>query len=301
MELWVAIAIAASAVQTLRFLIQKRLRGAGLSVAGASFSRFLFGAPLALALAAVVLLADRALGGAGWPGAAPAFWGWAALGGVAQVAGTLATVALFSTRAFAVGIAFTKTETVLVALGSAVLLAEAVSAPALVAILTGLAGVALLSLPKGADGLTLDRRAAVLGLSAGAGFALAALSYRAAALSLGEGGAFLRASVTLAAVLTIQTAVMFALLAWREPGEAARVLRGWRSTLPVGLTGMLGSLMWFWAFALENAAHVRAVGQVELVFSILAGALVLGERITWREGAGIAILGLSVVALVLVA
>jgi len=94
---------------------------------------------------------------------------------------------------------------------------------------------------------------------------------------------------------------MFALLAWREPGETARVLRGWRSTVPVGLTGMLGSLMWFWAFALENAAHVRAVGQVELAFSVLAGALVLGERITWREGAGIAILGASVVALVMVA
>jgi drug/metabolite transporter (DMT)-like permease len=301
MEPWVIIAIAASAVQTARFLIQKQLRGAGLSVAGASFSRFLFGAPLALALTAAVLIADRVQGGAGWPAAMPAFWGWAAMGGVAQVAGTLATVALFSTRAFAVGVAFTKTETVLVALGSAVLLAETVTLPALAAILTGLAGVALLSLPRGAEGLTLDRRAATLGLSAGAGFALAALSYRAAALSLGDGSAFLRASVTLAAVLTIQTVVMSALLAVREPGETARVLRGWRSTLPVGLTGMLGSLMWFWAFALENAAHVRAVGQVELVFSIVAGALVLGERITAREGIGIAILGLSVVALVLVA
>jgi len=300
MELWVVIAIAASAVQTARFLIQKRLRGTGLSVAGASFSRFLFGAPLALALATAVVLSDLARGGPGWPGASVTFWGWAALGGVAQVGGTLATVALFSTRAFAVGIAFTKTETVLVALGSAVLLAEAVTWPALAASLGGLAGVALLSLPIGSGGITFDRRAVVLGLSAGAGFALAALSYRAAALSLEEGGAFLRASVTLAAVLTIQTAVMLALLAWREPGEAGRVVRGWRSTLPVGLTGMLGSLLWFWAFALENAAHVRAVGQVELAFSILAGALVLGERITVREGLGIAILGASVVALVLV-
>jgi drug/metabolite transporter (DMT)-like permease len=68
----------------------------------------------------------------------------------------------------------------------------------------------------------------------------------------------------------------------------------------VGLTGMLGSLGWFWAFALENAAHVRAVGQVELLFSLVAGALVLGERITRREVAGIAILGASVVVLVLV-
>jgi drug/metabolite transporter (DMT)-like permease len=295
MELWVLVSLAAAAIQTVRFLIQKRLRGAGLSVGGATFSRFLFGAPLALMLAGWVVAS-----GSGMPATPSAFWAWAAIGGAAQVAGTLATVALFSTRAFAVGIAFTKTETVLVVAGSAVLLAEAVSAAALAAILSGLVGVALLSLPKGQAGFVFDRRAAVLGLAAGAGFALAAVSYRAAALSLLHGGAFERAVLTLAAVLVIQTAIMVVLLALREPGEIARVVRAWRSTMLVGLTGMLGSLGWFWAFALENAAHVRALGQVELVLSVIAGALVLGERITLRETLGITILGASVVALVLV-
>ncbi len=295
MEIWVLVSLAAAAVQTVRFLIQKRLRGAGLSVGGASFSRFLFGAPLALMLAAAVSAT-----GQGVPGMPADFWGWAALGGAAQVAGTLATVALFSTRAFAVGIAFTKTETILVVLGSSVLLSEGVSVPALAAILAGLVGVAVLSLPRGQAGLVFDSRAVALGLAAGTGFALAAVAYRAAALSLGHGAAFDRAVVTLAAVLTIQTGLMLALLAVREPGEIARVIRAWRSTMLVGLTGMLGSLGWFWAFALENAAHVRALGQVELVFSVLAGALVLGERITRREVVGIVILGASVVALVLV-
>ncbi len=296
MELWVVVSLAAAAVQTVRFLIQKRLRGAGLSVGGATFARFLFGAPLALALAGAVLAT-----GGGVPPPPAVFWGWAALGGAAQVAGTLATVALFSTRAFAVGIAFTKTEVILVALGSAVLLGEGVSGPALAAILAGLGGGAVLSLPQGRGTAKIDARAAGLGLAAGAGFALAAVAYRAAALSLGQGGAFDRAVLTLAAVLTIQTGLMLALLGWREPGETRRVIRAWRSTMLVGLTGMLGSLGWFWAFALENAAHVRALGQVELAFSVLAGALVLGERITRREAAGIVVLGISVVALVLVA
>ena len=58
----------------------------------------------------------------------------------------------------------------------------------------------------------------------------------------------------------------------REPGEITRVLaaladaRRWS-----GVTGMLGSLGWFVAFTLQNAAYVRALGQVELVFSVLGG------------------------------
>ncbi|MFN4172683.1 MAG: EamA/RhaT family transporter, partial [Pseudorhodobacter sp.] len=47
MELWVIVTILAAAVQTLRFSLQKRLKGLGLSTAGATFSRFLFAVPLA--------------------------------------------------------------------------------------------------------------------------------------------------------------------------------------------------------------------------------------------------------------
>jgi uncharacterized membrane protein len=88
-------------------------------------------------------------------------------------------------------------------------------------------------------------------------------------------------------------------LPWREPGEFRRVLARWRRTMLVGLTGMLGSLGWFAAFALQNAAYVRAVGQVEIVFTMLASALVFRERMALREGAGILFVVLSLLMIVL--
>lgn len=293
MEPWILATLAAAAVQTLRFMLQRQLKAAGLSTAGATFARFVWAAPLALAVA--LLLTGGALPGT-VPGPGPAFWLWAAAGGLGQILATAATVALFSLRNFAVGIAFTKTETVQVAAFSALLLAEPVPPAALAAILAGFLGVLLLS--RGTE-LRFDARATALGLVAGGLFGLSAIGYRAAALELGAAPATLRAAVTLAAVTALQVAMMAAWLRLRQPGEIGRVLRAWRRTLPVGVTGVVGSYGWFVAFALQNAALVRAVGQVEIVFTLAVSALVFRERLRWREGLGIALVVGSLVALVL--
>ncbi|AMY70015.1 DMT family transporter [Frigidibacter mobilis] len=295
MSLWIPITLAAAAVQTLRFMLQKRLKGAGLSVGGATFSRFLFGAPLAALAAAVTLAAT----GAAFPPLTVTFWAFALAGGVAQVAATYMTVALFGLRNFAVGVAFTKTETVQVAVFSALLLGEAVSLPGWAAIAVGLMGVVLLSRQKGAAWGGLMSRATLYGVAAGGLFGLSAIGYRGATLELAPAAFFTRAVVTLACVTFAQSLGMAAWLAWREPGELGRVAAAWRRTIWVGVTGMLGSLAWFTAFSLQNAAYVRAVGQVEIVFTLLASALVFRERLTAREGAGITLVIGSVVALVL--
>ena len=56
---------------------------------------------------------------------------------------------------------------------------------------------------------------------------------------------------------------------------------------------------WFAAFSLQNAAFVRALGQVEIVFTLMASALFFRERLSGREGAGIALVVLSVLVLIL--
>lgn len=295
MDLWVAVTIFAAAVQTVRFMLQKQLKGAGLSTGGATFSRFLFAAPLAALLVAGLMLAQ----GLTLPPTTARFWVFALGGGVFQIVGTLCTVALFGLRNFAVGLAFTKTETVQVAIFSALVLGEAVTGTGLVAILIGLAGVILLSLPPREIGGGLWNRATALGLLGGAAFGLSAIGYRGAALDLGDAPFYFRAAVTLAAVTAMQTAIMATLLRLREPGEIGRVLRAWRGTALVGVTGMLGSLGWFTAFTLQNAAYVRALGQIELVFGLLVTALVFRERISLREVAGMAALMSAIVILVL--
>ncbi len=66
----------------------------------------------------------------------------------------------------------------------------------------------------------------------------------------------------------------------------------------MGLTGMAGSLCWFTAFTLQSAAYVFAVGQIEVIFSILASVMFFRERIAGREMLGIGLLSVSIIALV---
>ncbi|MCW3781806.1 DMT family transporter [Defluviimonas salinarum] len=294
MSLWVILTLAAAALQTLRFMLQKQLRGAGLSTGGATFARFLFAAPVAACVAMLALAAT----GTALPRPAPAFWGYVAMGGLAQIVATMLTVALFQLRNFAVGVAFTKTETVQVALFSALFLAEAVGGVGWLAIALGFAGVLLLSKAP-ARGSRLLGRPALYGIAAGALFGLSAIGYRGATLELMPLPFLIRALLALAAATALQTVAMAGWLAWREKGEIARVLARWRRTALVGLTGMLGSLGWFAAFALQNAAYVRALGQIEIVFTLLASALVFRERLSPREAAGMALVVASVVVIVL--
>ena len=88
-------------------------------------------------------------------------------------------------------------------------------------------------------------------------------------------------------------------LAWRERGEIGRVIASWRVAGLVGITSMIGSICWFTAFTLQNAAYVNAVGQIELLFSLMIGAFVFGEKIGAREWQGLLLLTFSIVMLVL--
>ena len=88
-------------------------------------------------------------------------------------------------------------------------------------------------------------------------------------------------------------------LIWRKPGQMGKVFAARRTAVWMGITGMAGSLCWFTAFTLQNAAYVFAVGQVEVIFSLAASVLFFRERLSRREGAGIALISASVLLLVL--
>lgn len=293
MSLWITVTVAAAFVQTIRFMIQKQLKSVGLSTGGAAFSRFVFGAPLAVLVAGFSLW---------WLKLAPptmglAFWGFVLAGGLAQIIATHLTVAILSLRNFAVGVAFTKTETLQVALFAAVILGETISLGGWLAILVGLAGVLCLT-RRGDQGEWISR-STLYGVLAGGLFALSAVCYRGAALELGDAPAFMRAIMTLSCVTAFQTLAMGAWMRLFEAGELTRVFHSWRRTIWVGITGMVGSLFWFYAFALQNAAYVRALGQVELLFTLLISYFVFRERLNLREGVGIALLAMSVLAIII--
>ena len=299
MELWVPITLAAAFMQNLRSALQKHLKGS-LGTSGATFCRFVYAVPFALAY--VALLGEGL--GFEWPAPNPRFVLFAMLGGLTQITATALLVHLFSLRNFAVGTTYSKTETVQAAIFGVVILGESISLVATLAIGISLAGVMLISVARSRLDLRnlllgWTGRVAFIGVLSGTFFGLSAVAYRAASLSLGGEGFLMQAAFTLACVVVFQTAVMAAWIRLREPGELTRVIRSWRVASWVGVSGMLGSACWFTAMTLENAAYVRALGQVELVFTFIASYFFFRERSTAPEIAGILLIVAGIVILLL--
>ena len=299
LDLWIPVTLAAAVFQTGRFMLQKHLATETLSVGGATFSRFLYSAPfIALLLPLYLWAADQAL-----PALGPGFWPYALAGGTAQIMATVCVVLLFKQRNFAVGITFKKTEVIQTVLMGWIVLGEGVSPLGFAAIALGVLGLLLLS--GGAEAkwlrlVDLNNRAAGLGLASGVLFSISAVCYRGASLTVASDDALLRAGVTLAAVVALQTLLMAVWLRLREPGQMRRVWAARRVAVWIGLTSMAGSLCWFLAFTLQNAAYVKALGQVELILSVAASTLFFRERISGREWGGMTVLAASILMLVLV-
>jgi drug/metabolite transporter (DMT)-like permease len=180
------------------------------------------------------------------------------------------------------------------ALFGLLILGDTLTGSAFLGIVVSFFGVITLSSPGRLGQLLHGNRAMLLGVISGSGFAVAAVCYRAAALSLPEGDFLTRSGSTLAVTVTLQTLMMGAYLQIREPGELMRVLRSWRTSIWVGLLGGVASACWFSAMTLVNAGLVRALGQVELLFTFIASIWFFGERVTIKEviGAVLVITGL---------
>ena len=293
--LWIPITLAAAFLQNARSALQKRL-SADLSTQGAAFSRFGFAAPAAILYAVLVLGA----GGTSFAMPPAAFWPYAAVGGFLQISATVLLLASFRHGSFAVGTAFSKTESLQAAAFGLVVLGESVGLVGTLGLIVGFFGVLILARGGSASGWGSPKGLA-LGTLSGTAFAIAAVCYRAAALSLPYGTVFERAAVLLAVVTTMQTVGMGIWLAWRQPGEVTRVVRAWRLTAPTALIGVAASACWFTAMTLQQVAYVRALGQVELVFSTLVSILFFKEKITGREMTGILLVGVSIVAVLIAA
>jgi drug/metabolite transporter (DMT)-like permease len=298
MELWIPITIFAAFTQNLRSSLQKYLKGR-LSTAGATFSRFFYGAPLALAY----IYALMEFGGYAMPGVNSKFLSAIVIGGVAQILATSLLVHIFSYRNFVVGTTFSKTETVQTALFGLVVLGETISFGATMGILVSLVGVLMISITRKATSLgDIARQCvelpALMGVASGALFGVAAIGVRAASLSLESGDFIIRAAMTLACMLVFQTVLMGIYLKFREPGQISAVLASWRVSGLVGMTGMLGSVGWFTAMTLQNAAYVRALGQIELVFTFAASYLAFRERLSRSEFGGIVLVTIGILILI---
>ncbi|MFT6103935.1 MAG: drug/metabolite transporter (DMT)-like permease [Paracoccaceae bacterium] len=303
-ELWIPLTLAAAFFQNLRFMLQKRLSGTqsadgGLSATGATFARFIYSAPLV----GLLMAGYMGLGDLPFPVLSGAFWIYAGCAAVTQILATVCVVVLFSRRNFAVGVTLKKSEVLQTGLVGFVVLGEVISPSGIAALMLGLVAVLILTDAKmqTTGWGRFFNPSAGLGLLSGAFFAVAGVCVRGATLELPQDDLLVRAGISLLVVTGLQVGMMLVWFGLRDRGQIGRVLRLWRMGVLVGITSLLGSICWFAAFSLQTVAYVTALGQIEILFSIIGGALVFGERINRSEGMGIGLLMVSLLLLVLFA
>lgn len=299
MSLWIPITIAAAFLQNVRSALQKHLKGM-MGTTGATFVRFGFGFPFAVLF---VFCLNR-FAGYPLPETNRAFLIWVLVGGLSQIAATALLVHLFAFRNFAVGTAYSRTEPAQAAIFGLIFLGETVSSGVIGAIAMSVLGVMLISVAHTGGGwrallTSVTSHTALIGLASGTCFGVSAVAYRAASLALAGPNFMMQAAFTLAYVTVFQTLIMVAWMAWREPGQFSAIKKAWRPSLVVGVSGACASFGWFMAMTLQQAAVVKSLAQIELLFTFASSVFFFGERINRLEIAGCLLIVAGIVALVL--
>jgi drug/metabolite transporter (DMT)-like permease len=283
---WVAVTVTAALFQCWRTALQQRLRGQ-LSVNAAGVVRYLYGVPVGAAILGLY---------AAYAGTAlPAMTGWAlllaALAGFGQILGTNLLIMAFGHRNFAVGTAYAKTEAVQAAIVATVLLGEHLTPLSWFGIAVGVGGVLYLSLAGRGTGpgellRGITQPAALCGIGAGFCFGFTGVLIRAANQDMPAEDPIYKALVILVVTNFLQTLMQGAWLAWKEPDQLRAVFATWRDSGQVGALSAMGSACWFSAFALAPVALVRAVGQVEILFTLAFSRFYLREKATIADFTG---------------
>jgi drug/metabolite transporter (DMT)-like permease len=289
--LWLPATLLAGLLQAWRTAVQARVRDT-LSVNAAGLVRYLYGLPVAILL--LSLYAGHV--GQGMPDLGGRFPLWTIAAGLAQLLGTNLLLMAFGYRNYVVGTAYAKTEAVQGAVLAMILLGEILSPLSMAGIAVSVAGVLVLS--TGGQRLKLadlTQPAALCGLGAGFGFALTSVFVKRATFAVATPDIVLRALVTLVAVVASQMVMQGLYVAIRERNQIRPIFKSWRVSGQVGVLAALGSAFWFFAFASAPVALVRAIGQVEVIFTLLFGHFYLRQPMKRSEISGLLLVGLGVV------
>jgi drug/metabolite transporter (DMT)-like permease len=300
MELWILITVASAFFQNIRSAIQKFLKDK-ISTTSATFVRFGFGVPIAFVYWIILYLYTGQI----IPEVSDRFWLWASIAAVAQILATALLLQTFSLRNFTVGTAYSRTEPAQTALFALVLFGETLPLGGIFAILVSIVGVILISVARTAITAktlitSLVSRVAILGLSSGTLFGLAAVGYREASLSVSHDLPFMQAATTLCYAITLQTIIMLMWIIAKNRDELPKIICAWKPALLVGFAGATASFGWFTAFSLQQAALVKVVAQIEMLFTFASSVFFFRERINTTEIIGCILITTGIVLLVLI-
>ena len=288
MDVWVSFTLLAAVMQSLRTAGQKKI-AEKISIQAATLVRFLFGIKFVLAYFLFIDWVYEPLEF----GINGKFFLFGALASIAQILATVCLINVVSMKNFAVGTSLAKTESILIAILGTFFFSSPLNAWGYVSVLIGSAGLVFASQWKVSLADKSNFNSLSYGLSAGLGFALASLWIRSASLSLAVGPIPSAAAVLLYMVV-FQSLICFLWIVLKEPEQLKLIKNNLNACLFIGFTGVAGSVGWFTAMSLQNAALVKTLGQVEFIIGLLITYFYFNERISTREYLGIVLIALSV-------
>lgn len=291
-SLWVFFTLLGAVGQVARNALQRGLTET-LGMVGATHVRFLFGLPFGL----LFLALTSTVTGVAVPVPGPEALAAIIIGALAQIAATALMLAAMREKSFVVSTALIKTEPVHAALFGLAVLGDWLTAGLALAIGLAMAGVYLMSWPKGLGRDQLGGRAVLYGLAAAALFGVSAVGYRAGILALGSPSFVVAASTALAIALTFQTVLLTGWLAAFDRRVLRDILASWRPSLAAGFSGAAASQFWFLAFAIAPVAQVRTLALVEILFAQAVSRRIFSQAVTGREIAGMALIAAGVAVL----
>ena len=284
---WIIITICGAFFQNLRSSLQKKLNK-NLSTVASTYVRFAFALPFAtllfffnfhnLEIIPTILNQSN-------------FLYYTILGSVFQIIFTFVLLHLFKFSNFVVGTALSKTEVIQVAIFEYILLKDKLNLFGIFGIIIATIGVIIISVKD----LKLFfnnffSKTTLIGLLTGLFLGLSVVFFRAAALSLENFSSnFEKAISKLFFGLVIQTFIITIYLSIFERSEFKKFYDNKFESCLAGFAGFMATMSWFFAFTLIQASFVRALGQIEILFSYLSSKYIFKEKIKISEIVGILI------------
>ena len=284
---WIVVTIIAAFFQNLRSSFQKKINKE-VSTIASTYVRFSFALPLAIIL---FFLYFKDFSVFMEVIIQPGFLIDVTMASIFQVIFTFVLLYLFKFSNFVVGTSLSKTEVVQVAIFEYFILNEKLSKLGISGIIISTLGVIILSIKDLKLFLqNIFSKTTLIGLISGLFLALSIVYFRSAALSLENFNSnFEKVITTLLFGLLIPTIILTIYLLLFEKKEFIKLYNDKYDCMLIGVGGFFASLSWFYAFTLIQASFVRAVGQIELLFSYFSSRYFFKEKVRVTEIIGIII------------
>ena len=294
---WIIVAISGAFFQNLRSTLQKKLNQK-VSTIASTYVRFAFALPFGTIL---FFLYFQDLNVIPEILSQKKFIFNVLLGSIFQIIFTFVLLYLFRFANFVVGTSLSKTEVIQVAIFEYLIIGDKLNKFGITGIIVSTIGVIILSIKDLSLFLkNLFSKTTLIGLSAGLFLGLSVVYFRAAALTLENfSNNFEKAIATLFFGLVIQTTLVTIYLIIFEKSQFKKLYENKYECLIAGFAGFLATLSWFYAFTLIQSSFVRAVGQIELLFSYVSSKYMFKEKVKITEILGIIIFVVGVLILLL--